>query len=63
MILAVLRENSEAARRTMRDVVRRIDPGRGCGCRGAMRFAVLTDRGAIAPEARRRLEPIVGRYL
>jgi 5'-methylthioadenosine phosphorylase len=63
MILAVLRENSEAARRTMRGVVRRIDPGRGCGCRGAMRFAVLTDRGAIAREARRRLEPIVGRYL
>jgi 5'-methylthioadenosine phosphorylase len=63
MILAVLEENSEGARRTMREAVRRIDPGRGCGCRDAMRFAVLTDRADVSPEARRRLEPIVGRYL
>jgi 5'-methylthioadenosine phosphorylase len=63
MILAVLRENSAAARRAMRDAVGRLDSRRACGCRDAMRFSILTDRSAIAPEAKRRLEPIVGRYL
>ncbi len=63
MILAVLRENSAAARRAMREAVRRLDPRRSCGCRDAMRFSVLTDRGAIGTETKRRLDPVVGRYL
>ena len=62
-ILAILRENAAAARRTLRQAVGRLDPGRDCGCRSAMQNAVLTDRNAISPEASRRLEPIVGRYL
>jgi 5'-methylthioadenosine phosphorylase len=62
-ILAVLAENAEAARRTMREAVRRLDPNRACACRDAMRRAVLTDRAAIPEDARRRLAPIVGRYL
>jgi 5'-methylthioadenosine phosphorylase len=62
-ILAVLRENSAAARAAMREAVLRLEPDRACGCRDAMKFAVLSDRDAIDPEVRRRLEPIIGRYL
>jgi 5'-methylthioadenosine phosphorylase len=62
-ILAVLRENAEASRRALADAVQRIDPSRGCGCRDAMRYAILTDRAAIPEEARERLKPIVGKYL
>ncbi|MGH9367910.1 MAG: S-methyl-5'-thioadenosine phosphorylase, partial [Thermoanaerobaculia bacterium] len=62
-ILEILRENSVAARRTMREAARRLDPERRCGCRDAMRHAVLTDHAAIPQEARRRLAPILGRYL
>ncbi len=62
-ILAILRENAAAARRALREAVGRMNPERDCGCRDAMRDAVLTDRDAISPEARRRLEPIVARYL
>jgi 5'-methylthioadenosine phosphorylase len=62
-ILAVLDENSARARRAMREAVRRIDPERSCGCRDAMRFSILTDRASISPEARRRLAPVLGRYL
>jgi 5'-methylthioadenosine phosphorylase len=62
-ILAVLRDNAEAARQALRDAVRRLDPARTCGCRDAMRFSILTDRAAIADPARRRLQPILGRYL
>jgi 5'-methylthioadenosine phosphorylase len=62
-ILAVLAENSAAARRALAEAVRRVDPARGCGCRDAMRFGIITDRSAIRDEAKKRLEPIVGKYL
>ena len=62
-ILAVLAENTAAATRALRDAVRRLEPGRNCGCRDAMSSAILTDRAAISDAARRRLQPIFGRYL
>ncbi len=62
-ILDVLRENSAAARRTMREAVRRLDPERPCGCRDSMRHAIFSDRAAISEEVKGRLRPIVGRYL
>ncbi len=62
-ILAVLAENAAAARRALAEAVARVDASRGCGCRDAMRFGILTDREAIAEEAKSRLRPIVGRYL
>ncbi|MEO8432166.1 MAG: S-methyl-5'-thioadenosine phosphorylase [Acidobacteriota bacterium] len=63
VVLGVLSENAQGARRTMRGAVGRVPPDRSCGCRDAMRYAVLTDPKAIPEEARRRLAPIAGRYL
>ena len=62
-VLSVLSENAAAARRSMRGALGGIDPARPCGCRQAMRYAILTDPKAISPEARERLRPIVGKYL
>jgi 5'-methylthioadenosine phosphorylase len=63
MIVAILGENAAAARRTLSAAVGRVDPARVCGCRDAMRYAIITDRGAIPDSARERLRPIAGRYL
>ncbi len=62
-VLAVLSENAEGARRAMRAAVAKVAADRSCGCRDAMRYAILTDPKAISEEARRRLQPIAGRYL
>lgn len=62
-VLAILAENAEASRRTLEDAVPRVDPARSCGCRDALRYAILTDPKEIPEEAKKRLEPIVGRYL
>ncbi len=62
-VIAILGENSAAARRTMREAVARVAPDRDCSCRHALEFAILTDRNAISEEARRRLAPLVGKYL
>ncbi len=66
-ILAVLAENSAAARRALAEAVARVDPDRGCGCRDAMRFGIITDRAAIpddgeeAPRTHRREVPVRAR--
>ena len=62
-VLAVLSENAAAARRTMTGATALVDPDRTCGCRDALRDAILTDPKAIPQAARERLRPIVGRYL
>jgi len=62
-ILAILAENSAAARRALADAVARVDPERPCGCRDAMRFGIITNPKAVSAAARERLRPIVGRYL
>ncbi len=62
-ILAILGENAAAARRALSGAVLRIAGDRGCGCRDAMRFGIITDRKAVSESARERLRPIAGRYL
>ena len=62
-VLAVLSENAEGARRAMRAAVAKVAADRSCGCRDAMRYAILTDPKAIPEETSRRLLPIAGRYL
>jgi len=62
-VVAVLSENATAARKTMRAAVARVDPARTCGCRRALQYAILTDRKAISEAAKKRLEPIAGKYL
>jgi 5'-methylthioadenosine phosphorylase len=62
-VVKVLRDNAVAARRAMREAIRLLDPARACGCRSAMRYAILTDPKAIPDAAKKRLQPIVGKYL
>jgi 5'-methylthioadenosine phosphorylase len=62
-VIAILGQNAEAARRTMRGAVGRVAPDRDCSCRRALEFAILTDPEAIPAETRTRLDPLVGRYL
>ena len=52
-ILGILRENAETAQRALLSAVGGVSPDRRCGCREALRYAVLTDPAEI-PEARRR---------
>ncbi len=62
-ILAILGENAAAARRSLAGAIARVDPGRSCACRDAMRFGIITSREAIPEEAKDRLRPVIGRYL
>ncbi len=62
-VIAVLGENAAAARRTLGEAVVRVSPDRNCGCRRALQSAILTDRALVTEEAKRRLGPIIRKYL
>ena len=63
MVVDTLQHNAETARRVIRTVVGRLPVERGCECATALATAIITRPGAVAEDTRRRLAPIVGRYL
>ena len=63
MVIETLQHNAETARRVIRTVVGRLPVERGCECATALATAIITRPDAVAEETRRRLAPIVGRYL
>ena len=63
MLLDFLRRNSENAKRLIGESIRLADPNADCGCRHALRTALITEPSAIPGETLRKLAPIVGRYL
>jgi 5'-methylthioadenosine phosphorylase len=63
-VLDHLRANQQMAARVLREAVHRLPPrGAACRCGDALRDAIITARASIGPEVRKRLRPIVGRYL
>jgi 5'-methylthioadenosine phosphorylase len=62
-VLAVIKANVEKAKRVIDEVARRLATAAPISCAGVMAHAVMTAADAITPDARRRLDLIVGRYL
>ena len=63
MIIGYLNKNAENVQRAIREVVRTLGDERACKCGSAVAHAILTDRKRIPAAARRRLAPIVGKYI
>jgi 5'-methylthioadenosine phosphorylase len=63
-VLQVLQQNARTAQRVVAEIVSRLPPERTrCKCGEALAHALITDPAHIPEATRRRLEPIVGRYL
>jgi 5'-methylthioadenosine phosphorylase len=62
-IIRNLNRNTENAQNVLRAAVRQAPNERNCGCGKALEHAILTDRSKISPEAKRRLAPIIGKYI
>lgn len=56
-------KNSENVQRAIREVVRALGEERACKCGKALAHAIMTDRKAIPAAAKRRLAPIIGKYV
>ncbi len=62
-ILAILERNAENSRKIVREVAKRLPLSGECGCGGALKHAVITDRKMIPAAARKRLSLLLGKYL
>jgi 5'-methylthioadenosine phosphorylase len=63
MIVGYLNKNAENVQRAIREVVSTLDGERACKCGSAVGHAILTDRKRIPAAARKRLAPIIGKYI
>ena len=63
-ILGYLRQNSAMAQTILRaSISGAASRKRDCACASALQYAILTDRGAIAPKVKDDLAAILGKYL
>jgi 5'-methylthioadenosine phosphorylase len=63
MLLGYLRKNSEHAKTLISEAVRILPTDVDCTCRHSLESAMITDRASIPEETRRKLEPIIGKYM
>jgi 5'-methylthioadenosine phosphorylase len=62
-IMANLNKNTENVQRAIREVVRSLPEERNCKCGAALAHAIVTDRKVIPAAAKKRLAPIIGKYI
>jgi 5'-methylthioadenosine phosphorylase len=62
-IIGNLSRNTANVQRVLHEVVRELPDARNCKCGSALAHAILTDRSAISRAAKKRLAPIIGKYI
>jgi len=62
-IIENLNRNTSNVQRVLREVVREMPETRSCECGSALAHAILTDRTAISAATKKRLAPIIGKYI
>src|ERR1700741_4360216 len=62
-IISNLNRNTDNVQRALREAIRDLPEGRACKCGSALAHAILTDRKLIPAATKKRLAPIVGKYL
>ena len=62
-VLAVLQQNVDLAKKTIREAIKNLDAARSCACASALKTAIITDKSKISKKVRRDLRPIIGKYL
>jgi len=62
-VIAILQKNVATAKRIVRSVIHKIRPDRSCGCASALKDAIITAPQAIPEATKKKLWPIVGKYL
>ena len=62
-IIGNLKKNAENAQRAIRDAVGSLPEERTCKCGSALAHAIVTDRKVIPAATKRRLAPIIGKYV
>lgn len=62
-VMGNLAANSAKAQQLVKQAIGLVPTERGCGCKDALKMALLTPAEAMPPAKKEALEPILGRYL
>ncbi len=62
-IIGNLKKNVENAKKILKNVVSRIPEKRTCGCKEALKYAIITDRKAISEKEKKKLDILIGKYV
>ncbi len=62
-IMATLNQNAENAQKVLREAVRTMPEERNCKCGAALQHALITDLKLVPAATKKRLAPIIGKYL
>ncbi|KPK98111.1 MAG: S-methyl-5'-thioadenosine phosphorylase [Omnitrophica WOR_2 bacterium SM23_72] len=63
MIRKTLKKNVECAKKIISAVLRDLKPERKCGCKDALKLAIITDRKLIPEKVKKDLNIIIGKYI
>jgi 5'-methylthioadenosine phosphorylase len=62
-IVAVIHQNADNAAKVVRAAVAAMPHERTCPCTSALQYAIMTSHDVIPPATRKKLQPIIGRYI
>ncbi len=62
-IIENLNRNTSNVQRVLHEAVAQLPDGRACKCGAALAHAILTDRKMISAATKKRLAPIIGKYI
>ncbi|MBM3972672.1 MAG: S-methyl-5'-thioadenosine phosphorylase [Planctomycetes bacterium] len=62
-VIAVIKRNVDLARRVVAELAKRIAANAPISAAGCMQHAIMTAKESITPDARRRLDLLIGKYL
>ncbi len=63
MVIANLSKNATTSKEIISQLLTRLSPERDCDCASALKSALITDRSAIPQATRKRLAPLIGKYV
>lgn len=63
MIIANLKKNIENAKKIISCLVKMIPQQRECSCQEALKYAIVTDPKVIPTATKKKLKPIIGKYI
>lgn len=63
LVMSNLKRNAETVQRVIREAVRELPAGRSCMCGSALKHALITDPKMIPAATKRRLKPLIGKYI
>ena len=63
VVLGIVRKNADIARKIIKLAVSRLPEERHCGCATALAMAIVTARGMIPPEQKKKLGLLIGKYI